>query len=194
MKKEEQTWVDDHFRRHEADIPVTFDPKHWEQLTAALDHATRPGTPISPPSSSPTAGNKPFGKIKGWWVSGVWVLLFLSSAWVLWQRTQVAEPVPPAIDSTSETPQATPAPPVPAPPPVPSVSGAAEKPGSTQSAHGAMETTREIPAENPVHSTPAPKSEIPPAADSLRMLQPAPADSPPDTLSAGKRKKKHLFW
>lgn len=193
MKKEEQTWVDDHFRRHEADIPVTFDPKHWEQLAAALDHATRPGTPFPRPSS-PTAGNKPFGKIKGWWVSGVWVLLFLSSAWVLWQRTQVAEPVPPAIDSTSETPQATPAPPVPAPPPVPSVSGAAEKPGTTQPEHKAAETTREIPAENPVHGTPAPKSEIPPATDSLRILQPAPADSPADTMSTGKRKKKHLFW
>lgn len=191
MKKEEQTWVDDHFRRHETDIPVTFDPKHWEQLAAALDEVTRPEGLVPPPSP---AGRKPSGKIKGWWVSGVCALLLLSSAWVLWQRTQVAAPVVPAINSASEKPQPDmPAPAVSALPASP-VSGTAEKPETTVHEHQEAESIQEIPAENLEHRAPASNNEILPAADSVQKQLTTPANTPADTVSTGKKKKKHLFW
>lgn len=186
MKKEEQTWVDDHFRRHEADIPVTFDPKHWEQLAVALDEATRPENPIPPPSP---AGRKPSGKIKGWWVSGVCALLLLSSAWVLWQRTQVAAPVVPAVNSTPEKP-----PPAGSAAPAPPVSGAAEETGTTLPKHQELEFTRNSSAENSAQPTPDPNSEPLPTADTLQRHLPAPGITPVDTTSTGKKKKKHLFW
>lgn len=194
MKKEEQTWVDDHFRRHEADISVTFDPKHWEQLAAALDQATRPEGLLPPPSP---AGRKPSGKIKGWWVSGMWALLLLSSAWVLWQRTQVAAPVVPAINSTPENP-----PPAgstaPAPPafvtPAPPVSGAAEETGTMLPKQQELEFTRDHFDENSAQPTPDPNSEPLPTADTLQRHLPTPGITPVDTTSTGKKKKKHLFW
>lgn len=193
MKKEEQTLVDAYFQRHEADIPVAFDPKHWEQLAAALDHAARPDLPPPPATSK---GRKHYGGNKGWWVSGVWVLALLSSAWVLWQRTQVAAPVAPAIHSTSEKPQpVAPAHPMSAfPVPSPASDAAAEKAETTQTEHGTAESARENPAEDSGHRTTASESEILPGPDSLQMHLPAPSVAPADTTSAGKKKKKHLFW
>lgn len=75
MKKDNSTFIDDYFRQHEPEIPVTFNPKHWEQLAAALGDAARD---IPPPPPSTT--RKHFFRTKAWWVFGLGFLLF--TVWV----------------------------------------------------------------------------------------------------------------
>lgn len=76
MKKDNSTFIDDYFRQHEAEIPVTFNPKHWEQLAAALGDTAR-NTPPPPPSTT----QKNFLRTKAWWFFGSGFLLF--AVWVL---------------------------------------------------------------------------------------------------------------
>ena len=75
MKKDNSTFIDDYFRQHEAEIPVTFNPKHWEQLAAALGDTARD---IPPPP--PSTAQKNFFRTKTWWVFGLGFLLF--AVWV----------------------------------------------------------------------------------------------------------------
>lgn len=81
---EQQSPVDEFFRQHEAEIPVSYDPENWNQLTALLDSAQPDGTPKIPPTPA-TSSRLRFRNGKGWWVSGVWVLTITIASWVIWQ-------------------------------------------------------------------------------------------------------------
>ena len=185
MKKENQIPVDEYFRQREAEIPVTFDPKHWEQLSAALDAAARPETlPTVTPRNTPR-------NIKGWWVSGIWILLLLTSAWIFLQRVDGTVPVPGEVFQEQ---QMAPAVPHQKPAPAqPAMSGASEETNvqkekfkKENSAPGAIEENWTPAETGRVEAT---------APDSTRNL---PAISPvslPDSASTTpKKKKKHIFW
>jgi len=74
-EKKEYSRVDAYFRQNAEDIPVTFDPANWNALAAALDAAA--GNPTK------TLVHRPNRLGKGWWVSGIFLLL-LGAAW--WTR------------------------------------------------------------------------------------------------------------
>lgn len=84
-KQENPAPVDAFFRQHADDIPVVFDPAHWEALAATLD-AAGSGTPGN--ELETRRFRKRIGK--GWWVSGM-LLLSILVAWWAWQTNGSAQ-------------------------------------------------------------------------------------------------------
>lgn len=183
MKKENQIPVDEYFRQREPEIPVVFDPKHWEQLSAALDAAARPEPlPTTPPRV--TSRNT-----KGWWVSGIWILLLLTSARIFLQRTDGTVPAPGEVFQEQQTspvvPRSEPAPTQPA------VSGASEAINVRKE-----KFNKEVPGTIEQNQVPAETGRVElTAPDSTSLLPAISPTPPPDSLStAPKKKKKHIFW
>jgi hypothetical protein len=203
MKKQEHTPVDDYIRQREADIPVIFDPEDWNRLAAALDAAAaaKPER-VSPP---PAPKTKTFRGVKGWWVSGVWLLALLTSTWMLWQGIGDARPasdprlgedththLPEAATPTNEAGNLLGTPPV---------SGAAEKTGADRASQ--QPDTEAYPpnahndallpagtSDNPVPQAGMDaKKETGMGADSAHIRRMLPVDS-----TVTEKKKKHLFW
>ncbi len=186
MKKENQIPVDDYFRQREAEIPVVFDPKHWEQLSATLDAAARPET--APTITSRTRSRN----IKGWWVSGVWILALMTSAWIFLQRGDGAVPVPGEAFQEQQT-----APVAPHPEPAsaqPAVSGTSGEINVRKQQFNKKNPGPGAIGENPIPAETG-RTGATPRRDTTHNL-PAISPAPPmDSVStAPKKKKKHIFW
>jgi len=203
MKKQEHTSIDDYIRQREADIPVVFDPEDWNRLAAALDTASATKPERLPPPPAPKT--KTFRGVKGWWVSGVWLLALLTSTWLLWQGigdarpasdTRLGEDVPIHLPETSA-----PASKANQTFGTPPVSGAAEKTGAdranqqpnTEANQPNTHNDTALPAgtlENAMQQAGMDvKTETGIGTDSVRMRPALPIDS-----TVTEKKKKHLFW
>ena len=194
MKKEEQAAVDQYFQQHEADIPVTFNPKHWQQLAATLDSAARAEPPLTPSSGT----RKPFRAGKGWWVSGVWVLAFLTSAWVLTQY--VNSNTVPASGNPVEEERAAPATEV-APESTyraPALPPASDVPAKTSGRLESQSRSTTL-SDDDANANAQNKTDIEEVGtdtlQALHPIRPAPSADSTATLQApAKKKKKYLFW
>lgn len=193
---EHQSPVDEYFRQHEADIPVQYDPNDWAQLAAALD-AAQGKTP--PPPQPPRA--RRFRGVKGWWMTGLWLLLLLPTAWVVWEQV-VLRPAPGNVDDLEIAPMPSPesgtlsndrrlgnpADPVSAGKSTEDAAGSGRK-------SLAPPLVSDWPLAQPAAGPESSVSEIPkPPVDSIRVLA-APLDSAnTEKAPPAKKKKKHLFW
>lgn len=196
MKKQAHTTVDEYVRQREPEIPVTFDPEDWNRLAAELDAAAVPQPERTvPPLPAPKP--KSFRGVKGWWVSGIWVLALLGTTWVLWQRvghthavsempieaekpeTEVLEPAPSGTTSPSaKSSGAALAPSAPA--------DQGERPAGAEHARDASVVPSDL-SEGAAQPEGADLNQT--AADSTHRLPAFPADS-----ARTEKKKKHLFW
>lgn len=199
MKSNEQSPVDEYFRQHEAEIPVTFDNQHWSQLAAMLDAAETPGTPggtvhVSAPRKTRFRGGK------GWWAPGIWILAVITAFWLIWQTAGSSA----AENSDSRYPSAE------APSDIQSVAPKAEKelpkPVTGKVAEPVNGAMPEQDAALPVISAPGAQKQESELTGFGEFARPAAADSvvtrtfpvvPVDTAvqeTKPVKKKKHLFW
>jgi len=199
MKSNEQSPVDEYFRQHEAEIPVTFDDRHWSQLAAMLDAAETPGAPggtvqVSAPRKTRFRGGK------GWWAPGIWILAVITAFWLIWQTAGSSA----AENGDSRYPTAE------SPADIQSVAPKAEKelpkPEAGNVAEPANGAMSEQDAALPGTSAPGPQTPeseltgsgeftLPAATDSIaaRTFPVVPADTAVQETKPVK-KKKHLFW
>lgn len=188
MKKDKEIAVDEFFRQREAGIPVRFDREHWEQLAAALDAAHPEQTPPTVVAPQPS-----FGKTKGWWVSGIWIFtLVLCCAWIVWQSAGVT-PVPvPANRVQSGQPGSD----VPATGIAPEiiVPDMKEKTGAVRKDRKPVPVWQEALKNVERGAAQTPETGVL-SADSLQTFPVLREDVSPDTtVTAPKKRKKHIFW
>ncbi len=200
MKSNEQSPVDEYFRQHEAEIPVTFDDRHWSQLAAMLDAAETPGTPGGMVQESAPRKTR-FRGGKGWWAPGIWILAVITAFWLIWQTAGSSA----AENGGSRYPASE------APSDFQSVAPKAEKelpkPVTGKVAEPANGLMPEQDVALPAISAPGAQkqeSELtgsgelarPAVADSIvtRNLPAVPGDSAVQETKPVKKTKKHLFW
>jgi hypothetical protein len=199
MKSNEQSPVDEYFRQHEAEIPVTFDNQHWSQLAAMLDAAETPGAPGG--TVNRPAPRKTFRGGKGWWAPGIWILAVITTFWMIWQTAGSSA----AENGDSRYPT------VESPADIQSVAPKAEKelpkPVTGKVAEPVNGAMPERDVALPAISAPGAQkqeSELtgsgeftrPAVADSIvtRNLPVVPGDSAVQETKPVKKTKKHLFW
>lgn len=198
MKSNEQSPVDAYFRQHEAEIPVTFDAQHWNQLAALLDAAESPDAPGG--VAQPVAPRKTrFRGGKGWWASGIWILAVTTIFWLIWQTagSSAAEngsSYYPTVETPADVQSVVPVPEKELPKPV---TGNVAEP-----ANGAMSEQNDALPATSGRGVQQQESELTgfgeytrPAVDSIvtRTSPIAPVDSAVQETKPV-RKKKHLFW
>lgn len=170
----ENKYIDDYFRQHEQEIPVSYDPESWKSVAAMLDAQNDSPAPEPPvPVRIPPAL---------WWVCG---LLLLSTLFVkLSYQPQEKAPVTPVQSLENQTESLISAPPA-----------DVQKPGIQKQSLPAGKINGKVSEQAPGSSANASQPEITTVrADTLKSL-PVPA-SPDTTLLLKKpvKKKKHLFW
>jgi hypothetical protein len=198
MKSNEQSPVDAYFRQHEAEIPVTFDAQHWNQLAALLDAAETPDVPGG--AAKPVAPRKTrFRDGKGWWASGIWILVVMTAFWMTWQTTgnsaaengdsrYPTDQTPADVQSVSPVPEKE--------LPKPAAGNVAEPAnGAMPEQHDALPATGGRGDQQQESELTGSGALTRPAVDSIvtRTSPAAPVDSTIQETKPAK-KKKHLFW
>ncbi len=180
--------VDEYFRQHEGEIPVTYDPEHWDRLATALDNA-QPAAPDTPALRKPSRPRR-FRGGKGWWVSGIWLLAISTAIWLVWQQANSSIPRPDLIQSETITGPVQQAPKSPAP-------------TSADSRQTAVTDAGNPPAASPAPALPTPETAAPETTPTAVLqptdstaIHPAPEVRKDSLRTEQKpvRKKKNLFW